>query len=105
MLGMSTEQRWLCAKQIYKVTCWLAIPTKTWSGVSATIATVLSIKPFSIIERILPTIDPATLTVTDPAVIPHCPRCSGQVFMSGRIVRDSVDTEIVFSRMHEHGQH
>jgi NAD-dependent SIR2 family protein deacetylase len=38
-----------------------------------------------IIDRILPTIDPTTLTVTDPSVIPHCPRCGGPVFMNVRL--------------------
>lgn len=37
-----------------------------------------------IIDRILPTIDPVTLTVTDPDVIPTCPRCGGPVFLNVR---------------------
>ena len=37
-----------------------------------------------IIDRILPTVDPATQMVTDPGVIPHCPNCGGPVMLNVR---------------------
>lgn len=37
-----------------------------------------------IIEKILPTIDPQTHTVTDPTVIPACPNCGEAVFLNVR---------------------
>jgi NAD-dependent SIR2 family protein deacetylase len=37
-----------------------------------------------IIERILPTIDPATQEITDLTAIPRCPRCGGPVFANVR---------------------
>jgi NAD-dependent SIR2 family protein deacetylase len=37
-----------------------------------------------VIDRILPCIDPWTQEVTDPGVIPRCPRCGGPVFMNVR---------------------
>lgn len=40
------------------------------------------VKP--IIDRILPTVDPATQEVTDPGVIPSCPNCGGEVMMNVR---------------------
>lgn len=41
--------------------------------------------PFKpVIDRILPTIDPATQKVTDPTLIPRCPRCGGSVFLNVR---------------------
>jgi NAD-dependent SIR2 family protein deacetylase len=41
--------------------------------------------PFKpVIDRILPTIDPATQEITDPSVIPHCPNCGGPVMMNVR---------------------
>jgi len=43
------------------------------------------------IDRILPTIDPATLTVTDSSVIPHCPHCGGSVFMNVRLDSSFID--------------
>lgn len=37
-----------------------------------------------ILDRILPAIDPATQEVTDPRVIPKCPRCGGPMFLNVR---------------------
>jgi NAD-dependent SIR2 family protein deacetylase len=37
-----------------------------------------------VIDRIVPTVDPATAEVTDPRVIPECPCCGGPVFLNVR---------------------
>lgn len=37
-----------------------------------------------IIDRILPTIDPETLEITDPSLIPECPNCGGPVVFNAR---------------------
>lgn len=37
-----------------------------------------------VMERILPAIDPATQAVTDPTLIPRCPRCGGAAFLNVR---------------------
>jgi NAD-dependent SIR2 family protein deacetylase len=37
------------------------------------------------VERILPAIDPATFAVRDPAAIPACPWCGGEVFLNVRL--------------------
>ncbi len=51
--------------------CLLPCTTQTWS-----------IKP--IIDRILPTIDPASQEITDASVIPRCPNCGEAVFANVR---------------------
>lgn len=38
-----------------------------------------------IVDRILPTIDPVTQTITDPDAVPRCPSCGGKVFMNVRL--------------------
>ena len=45
-------------------------------------ASVWPIRPF--IERALPTIDPETQMITDPAAIPICPNCKGPVMLNVR---------------------
>jgi len=37
-----------------------------------------------VLERLLPEIDPATQALRDPALVPVCPRCGGQVFFNVR---------------------
>ncbi len=39
------------------------------------------------IERILSAIDPETLTVSDPALVPYCPNCGGPMFLNVRVDR------------------
>jgi NAD-dependent SIR2 family protein deacetylase len=37
-----------------------------------------------ILDRIIPTVDPATQEITDPMVIPRCPNCGGDVMLNVR---------------------
>jgi NAD-dependent SIR2 family protein deacetylase len=37
-----------------------------------------------ILDRILPTINPESQEITDPSVIPHCPKCGGDVMLNVR---------------------
>jgi NAD-dependent SIR2 family protein deacetylase len=47
-----------------------------------------------VMRRLLASTDPATGTVTDPAALPRCPRCGGEVFLNVRIDNSFVDDHL-----------
>lgn len=44
-----------------------------------------------VIDRILSAIDPKTLTVTDPDLVPYCPNCGGPMFLNVRVDRHFIE--------------
>ncbi|MFF7331810.1 NAD-dependent protein deacetylase of SIR2 family [Streptomyces sp. NPDC008150] len=44
-----------------------------------------------VMERLLASVDPDTGAVTDPAAIPHCPRCGADVFLNVRLDASFID--------------
>lgn len=45
-----------------------------------------------VLERIVADLDPETQSIRDPALVPRCPHCGGDVFLNVRIDRHFVET-------------
>ena len=67
--GFATDRIYTPQGDYARLQCVKPCTTETWPS-----------KP--VIDKILPSIDHETFTVTDPRIIPRCPRCGGRVFLN-----------------------
>jgi NAD-dependent SIR2 family protein deacetylase len=70
-LGFSAERLWTVQGTFHNLQCLRPCCDQVWES-----------KPY--IDRLLPSINLKTGDVADPSVVPHCPRCGGDMMLNVR---------------------